>query len=256
VSGRRRRRRRKETRPRQTRGPLPDPLFATILADAPWGYENYGQAKHGAARAKYPGSPAEFLGSIPVWEWGRPDCNLFHWVTFPKIEEGIDVMRAWGFRVVTAVPWIKTVPAQGDIKQGIGHWGFGAAELLLLCRRGYAKAPRYRNPSQKPMLLLCGPRENPVFYRKDLHKELSDDGLTSLAAPAFYCKLGPHSRKPLSLFEWIESYFPGRYLELFARGSRPGWTCVGHESAPQRWHLCEEGPVLLEEAIERGLVAA
>jgi N6-adenosine-specific RNA methylase IME4 len=40
-----------------------------------------------------------------------------------------------------------------------------------------------------------------------------------------------HSRKPVELYERIETYVgaEGPYLELFARESRPGWTSWGNE---------------------------
>ena len=39
-----------------------------------------------------------------------------------------------------------------------------------------------------------------------------------------------HSRKPDELYEIIEGCSPGPYLELFARGSRPGWDQWGDEA--------------------------
>lgn len=237
--------------PKRTRGHLPPVLFSTTMADPNWGYMNFGLARHGAARSQYAGSTSEILGRIPMSEWTRRDGNLFLWATGPKIETAIDVQRAWGYHVVTMAPWVKTVPSKGEIKRGVGFWGYGAAEYLLMCRRGNGVTPKYRDMGDKPMMLLCGPRENPVFYQKSLHDQLADPELTSLAPAAFYNKLGPHSRKPLSLFEWVEAYFPGRYLELFARGTREGWTCVGHETG---WHLSEEGPIPYVEACERELI--
>jgi N6-adenosine-specific RNA methylase IME4 len=38
-----------------------------------------------------------------------------------------------------------------------------------------------------------------------------------------------HSRKPDELYPAIESCSYGRYLELFATHSRPGWGCWGNE---------------------------
>ena len=239
------------SRPKQTRGRLPDPLFTTCIADPNWSYDQFGQKKHGAQRAHYKGSSRGPLSRIPVSEWLQWDANLFLWATSPKIEEAIDVMRAWGFHVVTMVPWVKTITSSARIKRGIGHWGYSAAEYLLVCRRGNAKAPKYRSGSEKPFLLLAGPRENPCFYDPQLHDWLSDPDLTSETAAVFYAKLGPHSRKPLSLFEWLEAFFSGNYLELFSKGSRAGWTCVGHKTG---WHMNEEGVIPIAEAIERGLV--
>jgi len=39
-----------------------------------------------------------------------------------------------------------------------------------------------------------------------------------------------HSRKPDEIFPIIEGCSPGPRLELFARGSRPGWTCWGEQA--------------------------
>jgi N6-adenosine-specific RNA methylase IME4 len=236
---------------KQTRGHLPPVLFSSCVADPNWGYNNFGLAKHGAARSKYAGSTAEALGKIPVWEWTKPAGNLFLWATGPKIETAIDVLRAWKYHVVTMIPWVKVVPSKGEIKRGVGFWGFSTAEYLLVCRRGNAAMPKYRKPGDKPMMLLCGPKHDPRFYEKPLHDDLADAELADLGPAAFFAKLGPHSRKPLSLFEWIESYFPGRYLELFARGTRAGWTCVGHETG---WHMNEEGVIPYVEACERELI--
>jgi len=200
--------------------------FPTILADPDWRYQNYGQAMHGAARAHYPGSPLEEIASIPVAKWARRDSILLLWATLPMIDQAIDVMRAWGFELVTALPWVKTIPGQGEIKRGIGFWFQGAAELLLVCRRGKAKAPGKQH--ERVMGLLWG--------------EVPTEG----GGPTFYAPRGPHSRKPLSLVEWIESRLPGPYLELFARGNRPGWTCWGHETG---WHLSEAGVEQIEKQV-------
>ncbi|XWX03228.1 MT-A70 family methyltransferase [Aggregatilineales bacterium SYSU G02658] len=38
-----------------------------------------------------------------------------------------------------------------------------------------------------------------------------------------------HSRKPDETYQLIEACSPGPYLELFARGQRPGWVQWGNE---------------------------
>lgn len=43
----------------------------------------------------------------------------------------------------------------------------------------------------------------------------------------------PHSRKPETVYEWIEKMWPStRKIELFARGERAGWKAWGYESTP------------------------
>ena len=39
-----------------------------------------------------------------------------------------------------------------------------------------------------------------------------------------------HSRKPFEAYELIERCSPGPHLELFARGSREGWSTWGNQS--------------------------
>jgi N6-adenosine-specific RNA methylase IME4 len=39
-----------------------------------------------------------------------------------------------------------------------------------------------------------------------------------------------HSRKPDEQYDLIESCSKGPYLELFARGTRPGWTYWGNQA--------------------------
>lgn len=199
--------------------------FPTIVADPDWRYANFGCAKHGAARAHYPGSTAETIASIPVGRWARKNSTLFLWATLPKLDQAVDVARAWGFpELVTGCPWVKTTPKAGEIKRGIGFWWQGTAELLLVFRRGRAPAPAQKDRAKMLGLLWGGL-----------------DGLSHLGRvsdPVFYAPRAAHSRKPLSLTEWIESRMPGPYLELYARVDRPGWTCWGHETG---WHLSAEG---------------
>lgn len=200
--------------------------FPTILADPPWEYDNFGAAKHGAARAHYSGSVVDVLGAIPVADMARKDAILLLWATNPKLDQAIDVMRAWGFDLVTAWPWIKTVPSSAEIARGIGFWVYGATELLLVCRRGKGKAPAY--PLKADRVDGVDPKPDGLMVGYDERQ--------------FYSRRGPHSRKPLSLIEWIEAWMPGPYLELFARVSRPGWTCYGHDTG---WHLDENGATLI-----------
>lgn len=40
-----------------------------------------------------------------------------------------------------------------------------------------------------------------------------------------------HSRKPDEQYALIESCSPGPFLELFARGERPGWTIWGSQAS-------------------------
>lgn len=198
--------------------------FRVILSDDPWRYDNFGQAKHGAARSAYGDESMsaeereaetmtfEELAAIPVQRWAGEDCFLVQWATWPKLDEGMRLLEHRGFSYVTGFPWVKTVPSSGEINCGIGFWTQSTSEPVLLGRVGStprkADAPKVRG-------LLVG--EEAQFY-----------------AP----RAAEHSKKPLGIHEWIEQTLPGPYLELFARAPREGWTTWGHELGD---HLGPEG---------------
>lgn len=192
--------------------------FRFIMADPDWKYDNWTSTKNGAAAAHFPGSSGDSIAEIPVSRWARRDTILFLWTTLPKLDIGIDVMRRWGFELITSIPWVKTAPKKGDIRRGIGFWVQQCAEVLLVCR------------------VKGGTGKAPVQTLKNIG--LLVDGEGRGPNPVFYAPRASHSRKPLSLIEWIESTLPGPRLELYATGQRPGWECWGHNTG---WHLCASG---------------
>lgn len=188
--------------------------YAVIVADPPWAYKNFADTAHGAAIAVYDTMPYEAIAAIPVASFAAPDCVLAMWGTWPKLDEGIDLMRAWGFDFVTGFPWVKTSPTSREIYTGIGFWKQSVSELVLIGRRGEPKRHADRVPGLG--FLVGEPRQ-------------------------FYCPRGEHSKKPEEIQDWLEREFPGPYLELFARRERPGWSTWGNEL----------GFVLSEKGVEK-----
>lgn len=184
---------------------IPDGGFGFIMADNPWKFANFGAKKHGAARGHYAGISAEQLSEIPVGELAANNSILGMWSTWPKLEESLQVMKAWGFDYVTGLPWIKTSPASGTIRTGIGFWVQSTSEFILFGRKGNAKAPLRSKETPVQKGLLCG-------------SELQ-----------FYAPVKDHSSKPLTIYDWAVSRLKGPYLELFARNQIHGWTCVGKD---------------------------
>ena len=76
---------------------------------------------------------------------------------------------------------------------GLGHYFRHAHELVVFAVRGRARALRH-------------------------------DLLSAFAAPR-----GRHSAKPPRLHELAELLSPAPRLELYARQTRPGWTCWGDQ---------------------------
>lgn len=176
--------------------------YRVILADPPWKFANYGQAKHGAARAHYRGLTPDELAMMPVRELAAPDAVCLLWCTRPHSAEGrhAEVLRAWGFRPVTrAFLWVKHYRS-GAPYCGLGHYTRAATEDCWLGVRGGGMTPAPR------------------------------DVLEVVDAP-----VGRHSAKPPEVYELIGRMWPkpehaSDRLELFCRGTpAAGWVGWGNE---------------------------
>ena len=88
----------------------------------------------------YPVMPIEDICSIPVKDITADNSILFMWATFPLLQEGLDVVKAWGFELKTcAFVWIKT-NKRTDVKQSsffpvdsfdsFGVWVVGLGSML------------------------------------------------------------------------------------------------------------------------------
>lgn len=165
--------------------------YGTILADPPWLERGGGKIKRGADR-HYPLMKTRDICALPVSDLALADAHLYLWVTNNFLPDGLEVMRAWGFRYVTCITWAKD-------KIGLGQYFRGQTEQCLFGVRG---RPGYKTFNGK----RC-------------------QGTTLIAAPR-----GEHSVKPARLRLMVERVSPGPYLELFARqAARPGWDVWGNE---------------------------
>ena len=82
-------------------------------------------------------------------------------------------------------------------KIGMGYWFRGQHELLLVGTKGESSPPESEN------------RRSSVFREKR----------------------NEHSKKPVCVYEWIESAFKDKVkLEMYCREPRPGWSAWGNES--------------------------
>jgi len=174
----------------------PKGTYDCILADPPWQYRVYykSDAAHGAAEAHYPTMKLDEIKALPVVDIAAKDCALFLWVTMPCLQEGLEVLKAWGFRYKTmAFTWVK-LNRDGTPWFGLGHWTRGNPELCLLGTRGKVK----RIARNVPQLIMSQRQE--------------------------------HSRKPKEQYERIARLIePKNPIELFARRKERGWDVWGNE---------------------------
>ncbi len=108
--------------------------YSTIVADPPWRYA--AAATKADASRHY---ETMSLGAIlalggDVRDLAEPDAHLWLWTTNAFIEEGYDVVRAWGFRPLTLLTWCKPQP-------GVGHYLRNNTEHCVLASRGRPIVP-------------------------------------------------------------------------------------------------------------------
>jgi N6-adenosine-specific RNA methylase IME4 len=175
--------------------PLPKGKFGVIYADPNWLFETYSAAGEGKSPQRhYRCLPDSDLHSLPVASVAAENCALFLWVTWPKIESALRLIREWGFVYSgLAFDWVKFNPVTEKFAFGGGYGTRKNPEPCLLARRGW---PERRSRSERD--LIFAPRRE-------------------------------HSRKPDEAYERMERLYAGPYLELFARARRPGWEAWGNE---------------------------
>lgn len=198
-----------------------------ILADPPWSYQNWSDAAHGAARSSFKTMTYVQIRAVPVSGWAHPHgCILALWATWPKLDEAMRLLNAWGFDYVTGCPWVKTSPTSGEIRCGVGFWFQSTSEVVLFGRRGSVKRNDLGNLGKRGLFVRGRPTS-------------ASRGLICGSQRQFYApRASRHSQKPEDVQDYLEARFPGPRLELFARRERRGWTCWGLDTG---WRLSKDG---------------
>ena len=168
--------------------------YKTLLIDPPWMESGGGKIKRGADRHySLMKTPAiiSLLREVLIDKINE-NCHLYLWVTNNFLEDGLEVIKALGFRYVTTITWMKD-------RFGLGQYFRGCTEHCLFAVKG-----------SLPYKVINGKRAQ---------------GVTGFVAAR-----GEHSVKPIMMYEMIErvSYEPR--LELFARSRRIGWDAWGNEA--------------------------
>lgn len=166
--------------------------YEIIYADPPWSYRDRGC--NGSAEKHYPTMTLSEICDLSVQKIAADNAVLFIWATYPMIAECLDVIKAWGFRYKTiGFQWVKTTK-NGKYFFGLGHWTRGNTEPCLIATRG--KIKRINNSVSQ---LVVSP-------------------------------LRAHSQKPDEVRDRIVTLIGDKpRIELFARGSFPGWATWGNE---------------------------
>ena len=178
--------------------------YGVILLDAPTRFETYSGATSVTARGTmvkpatvhYSTITREDIAALPEGDLAADDCVLFLWCCWPTIKQSFELIERWGFTYKScAFSWMKADPAAPFTvpRMGMGYWTRANTENCLLATRG---RPKRRDAGIRQGIIEL-PRE--------------------------------HSRKPDCVYDGIERLVAGPYVELFARQTRPGWSCWGDQ---------------------------
>lgn len=180
--------------------------YQIIYADPAWSYDDKCLHRGGAERHYRTMDIAE-IKALPIKEMSDDNCSLFIWCTFPKLQEGLDVINSWGFKYKTcAFVWIKSnkktdmtqtsfLPQDNfDSFWGMGRWTRSNAEICLFAVKGKPK------------------RESASVHQ------------------LIYAPIDKHSKKPSETRDRIVKLCGDLpRVELFARQRVSGWSAWGNE---------------------------
>lgn len=173
--------------------------FSTILADPPWRFQNRTgkMAPEHRRLSRYDTMDLEQIKALPVSEYLSEPAHLYLWIPNALMPQGLDVLQAWGFNYKSNIIWHKIRKDGGSDGRGVGFYFRNVTEMVLFGVRG--KNARTLAPGRRQVNLIASRKRE-------------------------------HSRKPDELYDVIEACSPGKYLELFARGSRRQWTTWGNQA--------------------------
>lgn len=170
--------------------------YKTIYADPPWNETGGGATYRRGADRHYELMKTDDIIALRfmIRKLIHPDgCHLYLWVTNNFLEDGLLVMKEWGFKYITKITWFK------EGKPGLGQYYRGLTEDCL-------------------------------FGVRDVLPYKTKDGKRQQGVTAIYSPRGRHSEKPIKFYEMIEDVSHGPFIELFARSDREGWDCWGDEA--------------------------
>ncbi len=173
--------------------------FATILADPPWQFTNRtGKVAPEHKRLnRYDTMDLAAISALPVAGVCAPTAHLYLWVPNALLPEGLEVLKAWGFTYKSNLIWHKIRKDGGPDGRGVGFYFRNVTEIILFGTRG--RDARTLAPGRSQVNFLATRKRE-------------------------------HSRKPDEVYPLIEACSPGPRLELFARGTRPGWSSWGNQA--------------------------
>ena len=174
-----------------------DKKYNIIYEDPAPEYKESGSGNR-VVKSHYSTMSIDEICKLPVKEICEEKAILFLWVTFPRLEQGLETIKAWGFEYYgLGFDWVKTS------KNGNPSWGMGyyTRQNTEICLIGVKKDKKQRiKPLVRNVLSV-------------VHSERRE-----------------HSKKPDEIRDYITQICGDLpRIELFARQYADGWDCWGNE---------------------------
>lgn len=175
--------------------------YTTILADPPWQFQNRTgkMAPEHRRLLRYPTMDLQEIMDLPISRLAAAKSHCYLWVPNALLQEGLQVMKSWGFTYKCNLVWYKVRKDGGPDGRGVGFYFRNVTELVLFGVRG---SMRTLQPGRTQVNILSTRKRE-------------------------------HSRKPDEIYDLIENCSPGPYIELFARFKRQGWDQWGNEDVEE-----------------------
>lgn len=115
--------------------------YRTILADPPWKVPSLcGKNNNRSAESHYDLMPLERIKAMPVQDLAEEASHLYIWIPNALLQEGLDVIKAWGFTFRSPIYWIKP-------RLLLGNYFRNASETCLFATRGKAPVKFHSQPN-------------------------------------------------------------------------------------------------------------
>ncbi len=107
-----------------------DTKYRIIYADPAWSYNDAQDTSNlGGAAKHYDTMTTNEICQLPVKNITQKDAVLFLWVTSPLLEDGMRVIKEWGFKYKSSFIWDK-------VRHNMGHYNSMRHEFLLIATKG------------------------------------------------------------------------------------------------------------------------
>lgn len=187
--------------------------YDIIYADPPWAYNDKNCS--GAAAAQYETMSLTDIQALPINKLASDNAVLFMWATYPKMDEALQVIKAWGFKFKSiAFQWIKLNKSAdiNSMRKAINESNSIDEVMKKCCFFGLG---RWTRGNSEPCLIAV---KGKPFRISPSVGQLVFEPLTR------------HSAKPTIVRDKITALIGDKpRIELFARQYADGWDCWGNE---------------------------